>query len=102
MTQRGLMLVAPTEVAIDDVLTPRVLSVLAEVTRTHGPRLFELLRMRKERQERLDAGTEKLAFLEDTTGVRNGNWKVGTIPADLLDRRVEITGPVDRKMILNA
>jgi malate synthase len=102
MTQRGLTLVAPREVAVADVLTPQALALIAEVTRSFAPRLHELLRARKARQDRLDAGQERFDFRPETRAIREADWKVGRIPDDLLDRRVEITGPVDRKMILNA
>ena len=72
--------------------------------RAFTPRLHTLLRTRRDRQARLDAGTEKLAFRSDaaSASVRAGDWRVGEIPRDLLDRRVEITGPAEAKMILNA
>src|SRR5271154_2330327 len=64
-------------------------------------RRLELLVRRMGRQEDFDAG--KLPdFLPETKSIRDGDWKVAPVPADLLDRRVEITGPVDRKMIVNA
>ena len=62
---------------------------------------MELLARRAERQKLLDAG-QSPDFLPETKSVRDGDWKVAPIPEDLLDRRVEITGPVDRKMIVNA
>ena len=62
---------------------------------------LELLKRRAERQKLLDAG-QLPDFLPETKSVREGDWKVAPIPEDLLDRRVEITGPVDRKMIVNA
>jgi malate synthase len=61
----------------------------------------ELLARRRERQARLDAG-ESFDFLAETAGVRAGDWTVNPLPEDLLDRRVEITGPTDRKMVINA
>src|SRR5205807_9830853 len=61
----------------------------------------ELLARRVARQRRLDAG-ERPDFLPETRSVREADWTVAPIPADLLDRRVEITGPVDRKMVINA
>jgi len=66
-----------------------------------GPRRHELLAKRSERQAKLDAGWRP-DFLEETRAIREGDWKVAELPADLLDRRVEITGPVDRKMVINA
>jgi malate synthase len=71
------------------------------LVRTFRPRLDELLARRRVVQARLDAG-ERLDFLAETRAVREAAWRGPTIPADLRDRRVEITGPVDRKMIINA
>jgi malate synthase len=74
---------------------------LVELHRRFNARRVELLASRIERQRRLDAG-EKPDFLRDTQKIREADWTVAPIPADLQDRRVEITGPVDRKMIINA
>jgi len=71
------------------------------LARRFGPQVKELLASRERRQDRIDAG-ELPDFLPETRGIRESDWKVGTIPADLLDRRVEITGPTDRKMVINA
>jgi malate synthase len=83
------------------VLTPEALAFVADLVRAFGGRRDELLARRREVQARLDAG-ERFDFLAETRDVRAGDWKVAPLPADLLDRRVEITGPVDRKMIINA
>jgi malate synthase len=84
-----------------EVLTPEALAFLAELHRRFNDRRLELLALREERQTRFDSGS-KPDFLPETAKVRDGDWKVAPIPADLQDRRVEITGPVDRKMIINA
>jgi malate synthase len=85
----------------DEILSAAALAFVAGLHRRFNRRRLELLARRTERQEDFDAG--KLPdFLADTKSIRNGDWKVSKIPADLLDRRVEITGPVDRKMIVNA
>ncbi|HEV2111491.1 MAG TPA: malate synthase A [Gammaproteobacteria bacterium] len=84
-----------------EVLTPECLGLVAELTRRFQPRLQALLAAREARQARFDAG-ELPAFRADTRRIRESDWRVSGIPADLLDRRVEITGPVDRKMIINA
>jgi malate synthase len=84
-----------------EVLTPEALAFLAELHRRFDGRRLELLARREERQARFDAG-EAPDFLAETREVRESDWRVAPIPADLLDRRVEITGPVDRKMIINA
>jgi malate synthase len=84
------------------VLTPGVLALVAELERELGERRRELLRARHEREKRLLAG-ELPSFLEETASVREGDWRVAPVPADLRDRRVEITGPAgDRKMVINA
>ncbi|HEY3812741.1 MAG TPA: malate synthase A [Caulobacteraceae bacterium] len=84
-----------------EILTPEALRFLAELHRRFDARRLELLAARDARQRRFDAG-ETPDFLPETADVRAGDWTVAPIPADLLDRRVEITGPVDRKMIINA
>jgi malate synthase len=95
----GVRVLAPDP---DGVLAPDALALVAELERELGERRRELLRARHERQERLLAG-ELPAFLEETRAVREGDWRVAPVPADLLDRRVEITGPAgDRKMVINA
>ncbi len=92
---------APRPAAYDEVLTPEALALVATLHRAFEPRRRELLARRAEVQARLDAGWLP-DFLPETRDVREGDWKVAPIPADLLDRRVEITGPVDRKMVINA
>src|SRR3990172_799969 len=84
------------------VLTPEALELVAALEREFGARRQELLRARAERQIRLSDG-ELPGFLEKTRSVREGDWRVAPAPADLQDRRVEITGPAgDRKMVINA
>ncbi len=85
----------------DSVLTAPALAFVTELVERFGPRVQQLLAARDQRQARIDAG-ELPDFLPETRAVRDGDWKVAPIPADLLDRRVEITGPTDRKMIINA
>src|SRR5690349_19093430 len=84
-----------------EVLTPDALSFLARMQREFGDRRQELLRKRDERQALLDAG-EMPQFLTSTAGIRDAEWTVAKAPKDLQDRRVEITGPTDRKMLINA
>ena len=84
-----------------EILSAEALGFLADLHRRFNRRRLELLARRMGRQEDFDAG-ELPDFLPETKSVRDGDWKVAPIPADLLDRRVEITGPVDRKMIVNA
>jgi len=97
----GVEILAHTHPGQERVLTPAALQFIAELQRRFNAQRVELLAARTERQKRLDAG-EKPDFLEETHNVRESEWTVAPIPADLLDRRVEITGPVDRKMIINA
>ena len=85
----------------DEILSPEALAFLAKLHRRFNGRRLELLDHRAKRQKRFDAG-ELPDFLPETRAIREGDWKVAPIPADLTDRRVEITGPVDRKMIVNA
>jgi malate synthase len=81
-------------------LTPPACAFLADLHARFEPRIAVLLTARRERQARFDAG-ERPDFPADTHELRADNWRVAPIPADLRDRRVEITGPVDRKMIIN-
>src|SRR5246127_3881643 len=83
------------------ILTPHASRFLTRMAREFEPRRRELLERRRTRQMEIDAGALP-GFLPETADVRNSQWTVAAIPRDLLDRRVEITGPVDRKMIINA
>jgi malate synthase len=96
-----LKLKGPVSGRAAEVLTSEALEFVASLQREFGERRLELLRLRDERQARLDAG-ESPAFLSQTRSVRESDWKVAPPPADLQDRRVEITGPTDRKMVINA
>jgi malate synthase len=84
-----------------DVLTSEAAELLTDLHRTFGGRRDELLRLRAERLERLRAG-ELPDFLAVTASVRDADWQVAPYPPEIADRRVEITGPVDRKMVINA
>src|SRR3954447_8726741 len=99
--QDGITVTASNGTRQDEILSPAALAFLADLQREFNGTRKRLIKLREERQKRLDAG-ELPDFLADTRHVREGDWKVAPIPADLLDRRVEITGPVDRKMIINA
>jgi malate synthase len=83
------------------VLTPEASAFLTKLAREFEPRRRELLARRLVRQQKIDAG-QMPEFLSETAHIREKEWTVAPIPQDLLDRRVEITGPVDRKMIINA
>ncbi|MFW1427626.1 malate synthase A [Vibrio parahaemolyticus] len=89
---------APEHQAIFPVEAQTFLSLLCE---KFAGRVEELLEAREEKQARIDAG-ELPDFLPDTQDIREGSWKILGIPQDLQDRRVEITGPTDRKMVINA
>ena len=83
------------------ILMPEALTFLATLHREFNDRRVQLLEKRVERQAALDAGA-RYDFLPETREIRESAWTVAPIPPDLQDRRVEITGPVDRKMIINA
>jgi malate synthase len=85
----------------DEILTTEALLFVADLHKRFDAKRKELLAVRAARQKRFDAG-ETPDFLPETKHIRDGNWKVAKIPADLQDRRVEITGPTDRKMVVNA
>ena len=85
----------------EDTLSREGLAFVERLHRALNPRRLELLEARRERQARLDAG-ENPGFLAETREIREGDWRVAAAPPDLVDRRCEITGPVDRKMMINA
>jgi malate synthase len=97
----NLSLLAARTEGDESVLTPEALRFLADLGRNFADRVPALLQRRRETQARLDAG-QRFDFLPETRSVREGDWTVAPLPADLRDRRVEITGPVDAKMIINA
>ena len=92
----------PTRSAAEaQILTLEASNFLTKLARQFESRRQELLARRRARQEDIDGGKTP-DFLSETAGIRQKEWTVAAIPTDLLDRRVEITGPVDRKMIINA
>ncbi len=97
----GLELKHELNLEYASVLTPSALEFVVKLQRHFNKKRLELLKLREERQLRIDAG-ELPDFLPETKAIREGDWTAAPIPADLQDRRVEITGPVDRKMIINA
>ena len=97
----GLVIRAPKGARDGEVLTPEALAFVADLAHRFHPRLKELLKAREQRQGYFDSG-ELPDFRADTRKVRDSSWQVGPVPADLRDRRVEITGPTERKMIINA
>lgn len=98
----GVTLLGPMRPGYETILTEQALTLLADVHRRFNAERLHVLTAREERQKRLDAGQEQLDFPAETAAIRAGDWKVPPAPADLQDRRVEITGPVDRKMVINA
>jgi malate synthase len=97
----GMEIKAEIKPGYDQVLTPEALALVAKLSREFEPRRQELLAARAERAKRLDAG-ERPDFLPETAHIRAGDWKIAPIPKALECRRVEITGPVERKMVINA
>jgi malate synthase len=85
----------------EEILTPGALAFVAELQQRFGARRAELLDLRRQRRAAVAAG-RRLDFLPETRDVREAAWTVAPAPADLLDRRVEITGPTERKMAINA
>jgi malate synthase len=85
----------------DEILTPDALAFVAELQREFGARRNELLARRRERRDEI-ARTHRLDFLPGTQAIRDGSWQVAPAPPDLVDRRVEITGPTEPKMAINA
>ncbi len=97
----GVTVTGETRPGDEAVLSPEATRFVAELVRAFGPRVPELLARRRARQARFDAG-EKPDFLPQTADIRTTSWRVAPLPSELQDRRVEITGPCDRKMIINA
>jgi malate synthase len=98
---RGCQIAGPVHREFADVLTQPALEFVCELARQFGIRVTELLARRDARQAEIDAG-QLPDFLAATRTIRESEWGVTKVPEDLTDRRVEITGPTDRKMIINA
>src|SRR5437879_1137105 len=97
----GLEVLGPVTGEQADILSPSALDFFAQLHREFNPRRLELLRQRELRQEDLDRG-EMPRLPPETQSIRDTEWRVMPVPKDLQNRRVEITGPVDRKMVINA
>src|SRR5687768_4453592 len=97
----GVMVLGEVTAQFAEILTPEALGFVARLHRRFEPRRQELLARRAERQREFDSGLLP-DFLPQTKKVRESEWQVAPQPRDLLDRRVEITGPTDRKMVINA
>src|SRR3954447_1760056 len=97
----GVVISGPITREFASILSPEALTFLAKLHRKFEPRRQELLALRAQRQMEFDAGALP-DFLNDTKKIREADWVVAPQPKDMLDRRVEITGPTDRKMVINA
>ncbi len=97
----GVKIVAPMASGYDQIFNAQAIDFIVGLERRFRPELKRLMAQREERQKRIAAG-EKPDFLRATANIRNGDWTVAPVPRDLMDRRVEITGPTDRKMVINA
>src|SRR5437762_1371853 len=100
-TPAGVQLRGELAPAFPEIVSPEALAFVAKLQRVFGNRREECLQRRHDRQAALDRG-EALNFLPETKSIREGDWTCAPIPTDLRDRRVEITGPTDRKMVINA
>lgn len=98
---QGMQITGPLEPGFENILSLPALELVAKLHRAFEPRRQELLAMRVERAKRLDAG-ERPDFLPETRAIREGDWMIAPLPKALECRRVEITGPVDAKMVINA
>jgi malate synthase len=100
-TPAGVVISGEITPAVEAVLTPEAVTFIADLQRQFNPTRRKLLNARAERQAAINNGAT-LGFPADTASVRSGEWQVASTPADLNDRRVEITGPTERKMMINA
>jgi malate synthase len=100
-TPAGVEILAPVSAEYAEILTPEALEFVVKLDRAFASRRDDILQRRIDRQAEIDAG-KMPDFLPETRAVRNRDWTIAPLPPDLQDRRVEITGPVDRKMIINA
>ncbi len=98
----GVTITGAINPGYETILSLEALSFIADLHRRFEPARQRILEARKTRQKALDAGEDPVFDAPQTSDIRAGNWRVRPAPADLQDRRVEITGPVDRKMIINA
>lgn len=101
LSSEGVSIVGPLSKDYESILTPAAIEFIADLERTFGAERRKLLTLRAEQQRELDRGWRP-SFRPETSAVRSGDWTVAPLPDDLLDRRVEITGPPDRKIVINA
>jgi len=97
----GYEIAGPMHAGFDEILTPEAMTFVADLTKRFSPQVEKLLVKRRERQAAINDGARP-DFLAETRQIRESDWTIAGIPADLTDRRVEITGPTDRKMVINA
>ncbi|OGQ06284.1 MAG: malate synthase A [Deltaproteobacteria bacterium RIFCSPLOWO2_12_FULL_44_12] len=101
MQRNGIEVLAPVTAEFKTILTREALHFVENLSHQFEPRRLQLLEKRSEIQKKIDSGWLP-DFLKETEKIRKSDWKIAPTPKDLQDRRVEITGPVDRKMIINA
>ncbi len=97
----GIKVLGTMRPGYEEILTSEALQFIEQLERRFGQRRIELLQKRQEKQKDFDRG-EMPGFLKETEAIRSSEWTIEPLPKDLQDRRVEITGPVDRKMVINA
>ncbi|MBS1220126.1 MAG: Malate synthase, partial [Proteobacteria bacterium] len=97
----GVEILGEIPPAYAEILSPKAIAFVAKLARKFEAQRRDLMARRAKRQAEFDAG-QLPDFLAETRHVRDSDWSIASVPADLQDRRVEITGPVDRKMIINA
>ncbi|NWF69621.1 MAG: malate synthase A [Chloroflexi bacterium] len=100
-SMQGVVITGAMQPGYEAILSAEAVAFVAKLARAFTARRSELLQRRQERWRALDAG-QMPDFLPETAAIRAGDWQVAPLPADLQDRRVEITGPTDRKMVINA
>jgi malate synthase len=97
----GIKVKGEMKPGFEEILTPKALQFLEQLERRFGEKRKQLLQNREKKQQKINEGNLP-SFLPETESIRQSDWKISPIPKDLRDRRVEITGPVDRKMVINA
>lgn len=101
LTKSNVQITGDAVPGTEEILTPEALEFIEKLHTRFDKRRIELLEKRQVRQQELDSG-KKLDFLPETKQIREGGWKIAPLPEDMKDRRVEITGPTNRKMLINA
>lgn len=101
LTKSNVQITGEAVPGMEEILTPEALEFIEKLHTRFDKRRIELLEKRQVRQQELDSG-KKLDFLPETKNIREGDWKIAPLPEDMQDRRVEITGPTNRKMLINA